>query len=84
MSKEPSLGRMGFRALQGVVMVCLSLTGAIIAACGALEGEWEKGIFGLVLMVISDQKTDKILDKENEKLKELSEILTDPFENKQK
>jgi len=73
MSKEPSLNRLLGRLLRVLLMIGLSLTGALVATFGAFDGEWTKAIFGLVLMFGADKKMDECLEANDRDIKRLNE-----------
>jgi len=75
MSKEPSLNRLLGRLLRVLLMIGLSLTGALVATFGAFDGEWTKAIFGLVLMFVADKKCDECIAANEKDTKKLNEII---------
>ena len=59
------------RAVRAFLFLCLSLSGALIAAFGAFDGEWTKAIFGLILMVVADNRIDKLYEDQKKQQDEL-------------
>ena len=78
MSKEPSIGKLLLRVLQGLVCIILSFLGIVLAVLGACNGHWDMATFGLVLMYVADHRFDKIYADTMKEGKQLEEDLTGP------
>ena len=48
------------RLIRGTGLLALSFFGVWLAVNGYLEQNWTKGIFGIMVMIVSDQAFDKL------------------------
>ena len=64
--KEESIGKLLFRGFRMVVLLLVSLFSFLIAICAAKDGNWDMGIFFLLIVMITDKSMDEIIKKANE------------------
>lgn len=57
-----------FMTLRQLIFIALSIWTAYMAIMAALEGEWNKGIFFLVLMATADKALRELLKERRKKI----------------
>ena len=72
--KELNIRTLFMRIIGAVLCLVYSVTGMLIAFIASFDGEWDKAIFGLVLMFVADYRFDRLYEQQKRQDEELTRI----------